>query len=54
MFEGYNIILTLAPKVLAGKFLMNLALTKPLLPWVLATLPQMTLILEPLISLEDL
>lgn len=54
MLEGYNITLTEAPKVLGGKFLTKLALTTPLLPWVLVTLPQMTLIFEPLFSFEAL
>lgn len=52
MLDGYNMILTEAPKVLAGKFFLKLALTTPLEPWVLVTLPQITLILEPLISLD--
>lgn len=50
MFDGYNMILTEAPKVFGGKFFLKLALTNPLDPWVLATLPQITLILEPLTS----
>lgn len=32
MLLGYNIILTLAPKVLAGKLDLKLALTTPELP----------------------
>lgn len=54
MVDGYKKILTEAPKVLAGKLLLKVALTIPELPWVLLILPQMTLILEPLTSLEAL
>lgn len=46
--------LTEAPKVFGGKFFLKLALTTPLEPWVLVTLPQITLILVPLTSLEAL
>ena len=41
---GYNITLNVDPIALGGKLVLNLALTIPLFPWLVATLPHITLI----------
>lgn len=45
--DGYSITLTEAPKDRGGRLCTNFALTTPLLPCGLVTLPHMTLILVP-------
>lgn len=49
---GYNMILTLAPKVFGGRLCLNFALTTPEFPCGLVTLPQIALILDPCLSFD--
>ena len=50
MVEGYNITLNDDPIDSLGKFDVNFALTRPLLPWLLVTLPHITRNLDPAFS----